>query len=85
MFEDIGNCEQVYAPQLDQVIYPACYRVVELGEGGYALVVPKKVDHSEAVDDALRLLAFSMFRALYFLVENSQLYALQDKEVQEWL
>lgn len=42
---------------------------------------PKAVAFSEALNEALQYLAYSMFSPLHLLVENSQLYPVKEKEL----
>lgn len=44
-------------------------------------MVPEAFERTDMGDDALRYLRSLMFRALHFLVENSQLYTFRDEEL----
>lgn len=56
-----------------------------LGDAGDGVEAPEAIEHSDAVNESLWSFVSLMFSPLYFLLENSQLYTLKQKELGHWL
>lgn len=67
----VGNRKQGYIPQLQEACYAVGARGVARGDAGYGALAPEAIERTYAMDWSLMYLAFSMFSAMYSMVEDS--------------
>lgn len=80
-FEVTGSCDEGYAPQLQRTYLAGGDRFVRRSETAIGSAAQKGLDHSDAIDVALGDITSALFSRLDALVENSQLYPLNDEDL----
>lgn len=84
MFDFIDGHEQGQAEQWQRMCYAVCRCVVVPEDVGYAVLVPEAVENSDPVDEALRHLVSSIFRARLSLMDITYLFTVKHEEVIDW-